>query len=168
MSRFAKKIISIPDNVKCSMSQNQLSFVSQKNDKIKNHINIHSDVKLSLSENKISFVDNKSSKLIGTTYRLMQNAIKGVESGHVVKLNFSGVGFKVNILGNMMIMMLGFSHLVGVIIPEGVTVVVQQNTIIFESNDLNLVSNFANYVIKIVFYVNNCQHIALHAHHSSH
>jgi len=48
--------------------------------------------------------------------------VKGVTEGYSKSLTVSGVGYKVEAKGNKLVMNIGFSHVVNVDVPEGLTV----------------------------------------------
>lgn len=66
----------------------------------------------------------------GTTRSLVQNAILGVTGGFEKRLEVEGVGFKVSLEGTVLVLKVGFSHLVKFPTPEGITIQVDKNTII--------------------------------------
>ncbi|HVY67989.1 MAG TPA: 50S ribosomal protein L6, partial [Patescibacteria group bacterium] len=59
------------------------------------------------------------------------------------KLEVVGVGFKVALQGQKLVMSLGFSHPVEVDIPKGLSVAVDKNTITIAGADKQLVGQFA-------------------------
>jgi large subunit ribosomal protein L6 len=64
----------------------------------------------------------------GTARNLIRNMIKGVKDQFQKKLEIQGVGFRASVQGNKLTMALGYSHPIEYTIPEGVTVVVADNT----------------------------------------
>ena len=64
--------------------------------------------------------DKTSNMMWGTTRALIQNAITGVSVGFEKILIFLGVGYKIALKGNVLDMVLGFSHNVEYTLPEGV------------------------------------------------
>lgn len=65
----------------------------------------------------------------GLMRALLANLVTGVTTGFSKKLEINGVGFRVALTGNVLKFQLGFSHEVVFTLPEGVTAVVEQNTI---------------------------------------
>jgi len=53
---------------------------------------------------------------------LIADMVKGVTEGYSKSLTVSGVGYKVEAKGNKLVMNIGFSHVVNVDVPEGLTV----------------------------------------------
>jgi len=65
----------------------------------------------------------------GLMRALIANLVTGVTTGFSKKLEIHGVGFRVALTGNVLKFQLGFSHDVMFTLPEGVSAVVEQNTI---------------------------------------
>lgn len=65
----------------------------------------------------------------GLMRALINNMVIGVGSGFSKKLEINGVGFRVALAGQDLKMQLGFSHEVIYHLPQGITAIVEQNTI---------------------------------------
>ncbi|MGB4758869.1 MAG: 50S ribosomal protein L6 [Candidatus Saccharimonadales bacterium] len=65
----------------------------------------------------------------GLMRALVNNMVVGVTQGFSKKLEINGVGFRVALAGDSLKFNLGFSHEVIYKLPQGVTAVVEQNTI---------------------------------------
>jgi large subunit ribosomal protein L6 len=65
----------------------------------------------------------------GLMRALINNMVAGVSTGFSKKLEINGVGFRVALAGQDLKMQLGFSHEVVYHLPQGITAVVEQNTI---------------------------------------
>jgi large subunit ribosomal protein L6 len=65
----------------------------------------------------------------GLMRALINNMVNGVSTGFSKKLEINGVGFRVALAGSDLKMQLGFSHEVVYHLPQGITAVVEQNTI---------------------------------------
>ena len=65
----------------------------------------------------------------GLMRALLNNMVVGVSTGFSKKLEINGVGFRVALAGTDLKMNLGFSHEVIYHLPQGITAVVEQNTI---------------------------------------
>lgn len=65
----------------------------------------------------------------GLMRALINNMVNGVSTGFSKKLEINGVGFRVALAGTDLKMQLGFSHEVVYHLPQGITAVVEQNTI---------------------------------------
>lgn len=65
----------------------------------------------------------------GLMRSLLNNMVQGVTEGFTKQLELNGVGYRVAVEGNKVKLSLGFSHEVLFVIPEGITVSVEQNII---------------------------------------
>ena len=72
--------------------------------------------------------DKKTSLMWGTYRSLINNAVVGVTKGHEKNLELSGVGFRANLKGDQLVLLLGFSHEVKYTIPKGITIKVEKQT----------------------------------------
>ena len=80
----------------------------------------------------------------GTYRSLINNAVKGVSTGHEKILDITGVGFRANLKGEILNLQLGFSHDINFPIPKGVKVTVDKQTILTLTGvDKELVSKVA-------------------------
>lgn len=79
----------------------------------------------------------------GLMRTLIANMITGVTKGFEKKLEVTGVGFRVNLAGNVLKMSLGFSHEVQYKIPDGIQIKVEQLTITVAGIDKQLVGQVA-------------------------
>ncbi|MEK7472390.1 MAG: 50S ribosomal protein L6 [Patescibacteria group bacterium] len=65
----------------------------------------------------------------GLMRSLVNNMVLGVTEGVTKQLELNGVGFRVAVEGSRLKLSLGFSHEVIFVIPEGITISVEQNII---------------------------------------
>ena len=86
----------------------------------------------------------------GTMNALLQNMIIGVTKGYEKGLEIVGVGYRFNVSGNKLTISAGYSHLVVMEIPTGLTVEAPSNTeITIKGIDKVLVGEFAANVRKV-------------------
>lgn len=71
----------------------------------------------------------KSRAKHGLMRALINNMVQGVTTGFSKKLEINGVGYRVAMAGAGLKLNLGFSHDVNFALPQGITAVVEQNTI---------------------------------------
>lgn len=138
MSRIAKKSISIPKEVIVRMDDCNCIFVSFKSNSLFRKINKLVIVKI--SDYKIELFpidDSKLSKMqSGTARSLIYNMIFGVTVGFEKKLQLVGVGYKSFIVGDLLKLKLGYSHVLEYKIPSIVFVKISSNNdIILKSVD---------------------------------
>ncbi|MDO8639718.1 MAG: 50S ribosomal protein L6 [bacterium] len=96
----------------------------------------------------IVFVKNSKnaegmSALFGLSRALIANMVKGVTEGFEKKLELSGVGYRGQILGNDLVLSVGFSHTVKIQAPEGIKFSVAENKISVCGMDKTLVGDMA-------------------------
>tara|TARA_B100000959_G_C14637587_1_gene482888 strand:+ start:62 stop:601 length:540 start_codon:yes stop_codon:yes gene_type:complete len=148
MSKLGKKPIPIPKDTKVLVQSGKLVISGPKgskelslNDKIFT-ATLVDDKNLTLKENK----KTETSKIMwGTTRSIINTTIIGVSKGHEKILELSGVGFRANLKGNILNLQIGFSHDVTYLIPEGIKLTVEKNTIIKISGiDKELVGKVAS------------------------
>jgi len=88
--------------------------------------------------------DKKTSLMWGTYRSLVNNAVFGVTKGHEKNLELTGVGFRANLKGQDLVLLLGFSHEVKYTIPKGITIKVEKQTKLnISGSDKELVSKVA-------------------------
>jgi large subunit ribosomal protein L6 len=74
---------------------------------------------------------------------LLANAVKGVTEGFSKTLEIEGVGFKALIENDVLVLKIGFSHLVRFPFPEGIKMAVAGNKIKIDGIDKYLVGQTA-------------------------
>ena len=153
MSKLGKKPITIPKDTKVVVESGKLIMTGPKgtreltiNDKIFT-ATISNDKNLTLKENN----KTETSKIMwGTTRSIINTAIIGVSTGYEKILELNGVGFRANLKGNVLNLQIGFSHDVSYLIPDGIKLAVEKNTIIKISGiDKGLVGKVASEIKKL-------------------
>lgn len=138
----------IPQGVEVKLSG---SVLEAKGPKGTLTLNIHEYAKVDIADNLITVSkkdENNTLKLAasvwGLTRALINNIITGVSVGYEKKLELQGVGFRMNLSGNKLVMALGFSHPVEVMVPEGITAKILENNVLSISGiDKQKVGQFA-------------------------
>jgi len=74
--------------------------------------------------------DKSSQALQGLTRSLVMNMVTGVDSGFARVLEINGIGYRAEVKGRNIILMLGYSHPVNFSLPDGVSASVERNNII--------------------------------------
>ena len=123
MSKIAKKPILIPSGVKISVKDAVVNVEGPKgktSHPVMNPIQIEMKDKELLLKRPSNSITDKSRH--GTMYRSITNMIEGVTRGYQKTLLIEGVGFKAEMSGNKLSMNLGFTHIVRMDIPEGLSV----------------------------------------------
>ena len=121
MSRIGLKTIEIPDNVTVNQESNKIT-AKGKNGELS--VEIHKSILCKIDNNVMSFstqINNKESKAFwGTTRANVANIIKGVSEGFTIRMELNGVGYRVQVQGNKIVLSLGYSHPVEMQLPEGI------------------------------------------------
>lgn len=130
MSRIGKKIIQIPEKVKVSLSED--GCVAVEGPKGKLNWSLPKGIKGSVSGQTLQFErsseERKIRALHGLTRALVNNMVTGVSIGFKRDLEIQGVGFKAALQGAHLKLNLGFSHDILFPIPDGLKIVVTDNT----------------------------------------
>lgn len=127
MSRIGRLPIEIPQNVTVDVTVEGNVVVTGPKGSLRQYMD--SCITLTKTEDagKTTVVLTRNSeeapvKAKHGLYRaLIADMVKGVTEGYSKSLTISGVGYKVEVKGNKIVMNIGFSHPVNVDIPEGIT-----------------------------------------------
>jgi len=145
MSRIGKKPIEIPSDVEIKISAD---LISVKGPRGELNQKIHPDVKVEKKDNQIlvniinvNDVDQRA--LWGLFSRLIQNMIIGVTKGYEKKMEVVGVGFRVALSSNKLVLNLGLSHQVEFLLPAGIKAELDKNIITLSGIDKQLVGETA-------------------------
>lgn len=109
---------------------------------------LHPNIILAITDKEIIVdvsekAEKKNKALWGLFRSLIQNMMEGVTKGFEKKLELNGVGFKVALQGQKLVLHLGFSHPVNLEIPKGLGVMVDKNVITIAGSDKQQVGQFA-------------------------
>lgn len=149
MSRIGKAPIKLPANVDFKINNN---LVTVKGPKGELHQQIDPDITISLNEGEITVsrpTDHKRHRALHGLYRsLINNMITGVTVGYTKKQELVGVGYKATNEGNILDLILGYSHHIYFEVPKEVSVKTEtekgKNPIItLESADKQLIGQVA-------------------------
>jgi large subunit ribosomal protein L6 len=127
MSRLIKKSITLPQGVTITENEGILTAKGPKGEVV---VTIPAGLRARVEgENVwIEKTDKPSEKaMAGTFWSLTKNAIVGVSEGFVKVLEIEGVGYRVAMEGNELVLHLGYALPVRLPILSGVTVTVEKN-----------------------------------------
>ena len=130
MSRIGKKPVVIPDGVEVKIDG---QVVTAKGPLGTETVELREEVTVKVENNEIivdikDHNDRKSRALWGLSRTLVNNAVEGVKHGFTKKLEIQGVGYRANMEGSNLNLVLGYSHPVLVTPPEGIKISVEANT----------------------------------------
>lgn len=145
MSRIGKKPIEIPSGVNASIQEGQVTITGSLGSL---DMKIHTDIEVGKEGNILKVFPRAASKetpkIWGTTRALIANMIEGVTKGFEKKLEMEGVGYRADLKGKDLELMLGFSHPVKVQAPAGIQFEVEKNRIIVSGISKELVGRVAS------------------------
>ena len=122
MSRIGKKPVVIPDGVEVKIDG---QVVTAKGPLGTETVELREEVTVKVENNEIivdikDHNDRKSRALWGLSRTLVNNAVEGVKHGFTKKLEIQGVGYRANMEGSNLNLVLGYSPPVLVTPPEGI------------------------------------------------
>ena len=145
MSRVGKQPIGIPDGVTINVANGE---VQVKGPKGSLQYQVPQGIDAKVEDGRLIFErpdDSKDSRARhGLARALANNLVVGVSQGFAKRLLIEGVGYRADVKGKVLNLLLGFSHPVAMDIPDGLTVKVEANTTLdIEGMDKQLVGQFA-------------------------
>jgi large subunit ribosomal protein L6 len=144
MSRIGKQPIKIPSGVDVKIDDGFL-VVKGPLGELRRDFKT-SEVAIKKENDEVTVSPKKDNKLSislwGTYASHIGNMVEGVTKGFEKKLILEGVGFKVNLEGDNLVLNLGFSHPVKVNTPEGIKVTVEKNNMTISGFDKEKVGDF--------------------------
>lgn len=145
MSRIGLKPITIPAGVDVNIDANTVT-VKGPNGTLS--LDAHPNMAISVEGSEIVVSrpnDQKENRsLHGLTRTLIANMVTGVTEGFKKTLEVNGVGYRVQLQGNNLVMNLGFSHQVIMEAPEGIKIECPSATsIVISGADKQKVGQFA-------------------------
>jgi large subunit ribosomal protein L6 len=151
MSRIGRKPLDVPKSVKLALDN---GVVNVEGPKGKMSFQMHPRIKVSLKDNALVFErptnQTTDRALHGTMRSVVANMIKGVTDGFAKELLIEGVGFKAQIQGKSLNLLLGFTHPVVFAVPEGLTVEAPKPThLVIKGVDKVKVGHFAAKIRKV-------------------
>lgn len=128
MSRIGKAPIVLPENVTVEVSDSNFVTVTGPKGKLEQQITGNVSLTKVEQDGKKAILLVANDNLAETNakhglYRaLVANMVTGVSAGFTKSITINGVGYKVQVQGNKVVLNIGFSHPVTMEIPQGLTV----------------------------------------------
>jgi len=129
MSRVGKKVLVVPGGVQFSLNSGLVKVKGPKGEMqfmIPEGITCHQD------GTSVTFTRDSDHKKVralhGMTRAAIANMVEGVSNGFTRNMAVVGVGYKVEVKSNKLIMSVGFSHPVMIIPPAGIEFAVSSPT----------------------------------------
>ena len=143
MSRIGKKPIPVPTGVKIMIGE-ELRVEGPKG---KLSVPIPQGIKVEQQDGTLNIVreSDRHAALHGLTRALAFNAITGVSTGFTRELDIVGIGYRVDIKGNVASFTLGYSHPIEFLLPNGIEMKVDKQThIVLTGYDRQLLGQVAS------------------------
>ncbi len=150
MSRLGKQPVVLPAGVEASFTDGVLT-IKKGNSSLSRAVK--DDVAVKVEGDTVTFTPKEGSDLApalwGTYAAHARNMVAGVTEGFKKTLEIEGVGYRAEVKGNKLVLLMGFSHPVEMDIPEGVTVVVEKGVVTISGVDKEVVGQFAANVREV-------------------
>jgi large subunit ribosomal protein L6 len=144
MSRLAKKPIQVPAKVSIENAGGVLTVKGPKETLTRP---IHSAVNVEVTSEGVVITPSDTTRLaralVGTYAAHVRAMLAGVETPWKKVLVLNGVGYRVELRGNELVLNVGFSHPVTLKVPDGLSVTIAKNVITIEGADKQKVGQFA-------------------------
>lgn len=146
MSRIGKKPVNILDKVKVTRKDSNIEVTGPKGTL---NLDIVDGVDIDIKDKEILVLrndDTKRNKALHGLYRsLIQNMITGVNEGFSKKLELVGIGYRAELKGKNLVLMLGYSHPTVFNVPSDITIEVPNpNSIVVNGINKELVGLVAS------------------------
>jgi large subunit ribosomal protein L6 len=123
VSRIGKKPVAIVQGVKVHLAERDIKITGPKGEL---KATVHPDISLEVADGQVLVKrhteEKKHRALHGLWRALVQNMMTGVTTGYTRKLELVGVGYRAEMKGKKLQLLLGFSHPILFAAPEGVTI----------------------------------------------
>lgn len=145
MSRTGNKAIIVPENVTVTINGTNVKVEGPKGTLEKTFAG---DVEIKQEANEINVTRKNNERfnrmMHGTTRAVLANMIEGVSTGFKKELEIVGIGYRCSVANNNLNLIVGYSHPVDVVAPEGITFAAPTPTsIVVEGIDKEVVGETA-------------------------
>ncbi|HYO84743.1 MAG TPA: 50S ribosomal protein L6 [Bryobacteraceae bacterium] len=126
MSRIGKKPIPVPSGVKITAGE-ELRVEGPKG---KLSVPIPPGIRIEQQDGTLNILrdSDQHAAAHGLTRALAANAVQGVSGGFTRELDIVGIGYRVDVKGNVAVFTLGYSHPIEFLLPAGVDMKVDKQT----------------------------------------
>ncbi len=144
MSRIGKQIIAMSAGTEANLDGNTLTIKGPKGEISRT---FRDSIAVAIEGGNISLSTKRNDiatrSLWGTYSSHIANMVEGVEKLFVKKLIIEGIGYRAEVSGNDITLIIGFSHPVKIAIPAGLKVIVEKSVITITGVDKETVGAFA-------------------------
>ena len=150
MSRIGKKPIQIPDKTEVTYNDRLLTVKGPKGNLERI---IHPAVDLAIENKTINVTiistDRHADAFQGMTRALVANMVNGVSNGFTRILEVNGIGYRVELKGDTVILSVGYSKPVEYKLPKGIKAEVEKNQLKLNGIDKHELGQIAAEIRKI-------------------
>jgi large subunit ribosomal protein L6 len=149
MSRIGIRPVHLPQGVKVSVTPSLVSVEGPKGKLSQSYL---PEVEIAVKDGAVHVTrtsDTKQARACHGLYRaLINNMVVGVSEGFKKSLIITGVGYRAEVQGKLLVLSLGYSTDFAVAVPEGLAVAVEANNqkVVVSGADRALVGKFASEV----------------------
>ena len=146
MSRIGKMPIAIPAGVTIDIAENNFVTVKGPKGTLSRALAPEMEIKVEGAEVVVNRPNDlkRNKSLHGLTRTLLANMVKGVTDGYEKVLEVNGVGYRAQKQGKELTLILGYSHPVVMVDPDGIETVLEgQNKITVKGIDKEKVGQYA-------------------------
>ncbi len=151
MSRLGNQTIKIPEGVEMNFSNGALTVKGPGGTLTRD---LKKEISVTVDDTGITLApvdsnDMFTKALWGTYASHVLNMITGVTEGFKKKLTLEGIGYRIALEGNTLVLNVGFSHQVKMEIPEGIKLEVEKNDMTVSGIDKERVGLFASQIRSV-------------------
>lgn len=142
MSRIGKKPIPLPSGVRIQVGEH-LEVTGPKG---KLSVPIPQGITIEQTNGKLELkrASDEHAALHGLTRALAANAVQGVSAGFTRELDIVGIGYRADVKGKIATFVLGYSHPIEFLLPDGIDLKVDKQThLILSGHDRQLLGQVA-------------------------
>lgn len=143
MSRIGKLPIIIPEGVNVSVDKQQ---VVVKGPKAELKLKLPRNIEVEINDTQLNVINKKGDShapVHGTTRAHLSNMIHGVSEGWSKELEMVGTGYRCEVKGETLVLIVGYSHPIELPIPEGIKVETDKTKITVSGADKEDVGQFS-------------------------
>jgi large subunit ribosomal protein L6 len=144
MSRIGKIPVTIPEGVEAKLDADVLSAKGVKGEL---KLTIPKQIALEIQDGIITVTTKRKTKfaksLHGTYRALIANIMTGVSEGWSKSLELVGTGYRASVAGDVLTLIIGFSHPVEIKAPEGISFSVEKSTVTITGINKELVGKIS-------------------------
>lgn len=150
MSRIGRKVVSLPKGVSLVRGDGKYGIKGPKGELRKA---LPAGISVDVAGDKVTVKRADDSKENRARHGLVRanlaNMVRGVTDGWTRELEINGVGYRAEVSGDSLNMVLGYSHPVVFKLPKGVSAKVEKNRVVLASLDRDLLGQTAAQVREL-------------------